>query len=356
MSTYVNVLIILLLIKYALNHWPGLSREKNQLAFLVIASILLALFTGFRDEWTGPDTDGYIRAFFSYKRVDSVMQVFNRKVKNDEYGYALWNWIISRFTDNVNVFFTLTSSFFAYSLARFIYKNSHNQFFSMILYYTVGMFGFQMTGMRQAMAMAVLLFSFEYIKERKLIKFIIVCFVASWFHKSALTFLVAYPFAYMKINFKNFTIIFSLFLFSLFYGAKLSQIMGNLIGYEREFDAGIRGDIGGETVIGMLLIAIILSYMFSMRLSEQSKYNAVYFNLTVYTLVIYILRYSIHALERVSHYYQYAFIILLPNAIEAIPDKKTKKVVYTCAVVLACALFFYRYQLKGTSYYGFFVS
>ena len=184
----------------------------------------------------------------------------------------------------------------------------------------------------------------------------IVVVIASWFHKSALTFLVAYPFAYMKINFKNFTVIFGLFMFSLAYGAKLSQFLGGLIGYEREFDAGKYGNIGGETVIGMLLITIVLSYIFSERLSLQLDFNAVFFNLTVYTLVIYILRYSIHALERVSYYYQFAFILLLPNVIEVIPDKKTKRFIYACAIILACALFFYRHQLKGTSYYGFFVS
>jgi len=325
------------------------------MAFLVIASIILALFTGLRDQYTGPDTEGYIRNFLNYRNYDSVREVLNLKVKNDEYGYALWNWLVSRVTDNPNVFFTITAGFFAYSLARFIYKNSQNYFFSLILYFTVGMFNFQMTGMRQAMAMAILLFSIECIKDRKLIKFILIVWIASFFHKSAWSFILAYPFAYMKINFKNFMAIFSLFIFSLLYGAKFSQFLGELIGYEREFDSGMRGDIGGETVIGMLLIAIILSYVFSRNLSEQTKQNAVFFNLTVYTLAIYILRYSIHVLERVSHYYQFAFIILLPNVIESISDNKTKKFVYVCAITLACALFFYRYQLKGGGYYGFFV-
>ena len=50
MSIYVNVLVILLLIKYALNQWPDLEDKKNQMAFLVIASIIYR--AGYRGIYT----------------------------------------------------------------------------------------------------------------------------------------------------------------------------------------------------------------------------------------------------------------------------------------------------------------
>ena len=58
MSIYVNVLVILLLIKYSLNHWPNIEQTKIQKIFLVVSSIILALFTGLRDQNTGSDTLG----------------------------------------------------------------------------------------------------------------------------------------------------------------------------------------------------------------------------------------------------------------------------------------------------------
>ena len=78
----------------------------------------------------------------------------------------------------------------------------------------------------------------------------------------------------------------------------------------------------------------------------------IFFNFTMLSLIIYLLRYTVSIFDRVSFYYQFSFIILLPNAIEAIPDNKTRKTVYFCAILLARALFFYRYQIKP-SYYGF---
>lgn len=352
MSTYVNVLVILFLIKYALNQWPDLEEKKKQMAFLVISSIILALFTGLRDQYTGADTQGYINHFFRYRQYSNISEIMNLDVKNKEYGYALLAWLIGRFTDNVNIYFTIVAGFFAYSLLRFIHKNSQDYFFSIILYYTVGMFAFQLTGVRQALAMAMLLFGIECIKEKKLIKFILIVWLASTFHRSALSFLFAYPVAHMKISFKNFFLYFFSVVFVAVFRSRIGGILGKFFGYDFELGAAVADNMGGITVIGMLALSIIVCYIFYKQIIEQNKLNAVFFNITMASLIIYLLRYMIRIFERVSFYYQFAFIILLPNVIAAIPEQKTRRTVYVCAITLACLLFFYRVQIKE-SYYGF---
>ena len=165
MSIYVNVLVILLLIKYSLNHWPNIEQAKIQKIFLVISSIILALFTGLRDKYTGADTIAYGTVFLRLRKYNDFWKAVEMRAKNGEYGYGFWNRFWGGITGNVNVYFTVTAAVFAVCLAIYIYKNSQNPFFSMILYYTVGMFSFQLTGMRQAMAMAILLISIEFIKK-----------------------------------------------------------------------------------------------------------------------------------------------------------------------------------------------
>lgn len=355
MSIYVNVLVILLLIKYSLNHWPNIEQAKIQKIFLVVSSIILALFTGLRDQYTGSDTLGYGLNFIRTTHVSKFSAAMTSDMKNGEYGYRAWTWLISRFTSNPNIFFTFSAVIFAVCLAVYIYKNSQNPFFSMVLYYTVGMFGFQMTGMRQSLAMAILLISFEFIKKRKLIWFLITVYIASLFHNSALAFALAYFVSHLKVNFKTFFIYGIGFLFCAVYGNRFASSIFSNSGYYDHYTIGhdVADTMGGWAVIGMLFLTIILCYIFKNKLITQSKYNTIFFNLAVTSLIIYILRYVTRIFERISFYYQFAFIILLPNVIEAIPDDKTRKIVYTCAIALACALFFYRYQMKGTSYYGF---
>ena len=354
MSIYVNVLVILLLIKYSLNHWPNIEQAKIQKIFLVVSSIILALFTGLRDRYTGTDTWNYGDTFIRTVHISKFSTAMNSDMKNGEYGYRAWTWLISRFTSNPNVFFTITAVIFAVCLAVYIYKNSQNPFFSMVLYYTVGMFGFQMSGIRQAMAMAILLISFEFIKKRKLIWFLMAVYIASLFHNSALAFVPAYFISYLKMDFKSFSLYTLGLMFFSVYGEKAANLLFSV--NENYSDSvlgsGVAGNMGGQTVIGMLLLTLILCYIFKKRVLLVNNTNLIFFNLTIIALLIYILRYFFRSFERVSFYYQFAFIILLPNVIEAIPDDKTRKIVYTCAIVLACALFFYRYQMNP-SYYSF---
>ncbi len=355
MSIYVNVLVILLLIKYSLNHWPNIEQAKIQKIFLVVSSIILALFTGLRDQYTGSDTLGYGTTFLTLRKYGDFWKAVELRAKNGEYGYGFWNRFWGGITGNVNVYFTVTAAVFAVCLAIYIYKNSQNPFFSMILYVCTELFGFQMTGMRQAMAMAILLISIEFIKERKLICFLITVYIASLFHNSALSFALAYPIAYLKMNFKTFSLYSMGFVFFAFYSKSITKYLMNRTSYDVYDNTTLNGlsdKMGGITVIGMLFLTIILCYIFNKQLL-QNRFNALFFNLTIFSLLTYILRYANRIFERVSFYYQFAFIILLPNVIEAIPDDKTRKTVYTCAIALACALFFYRYQMKGTSYYGF---
>lgn len=353
MSIYVNVLVILLLIKYSLNHWPNIEQAKIQKIFLVVSSIILALFTGLRDQKTGADTLGYGTTFLTLRKYGDFWKAVELRAKNGEYGYGFWNRFWGGITGNVNVYFTVTAAVFAVCLAIYIYKNSQNPFFSMILYVCTELFGFQMTGMRQAMAMAILLISIEFIKERKLICFLITVYIASLFHNSALAFMPAYFISYLKMDFKAFASYMLGLIFFSVYGEKASNLLfsvnENYSYYE--IATGVTDNMGGQAVIGMLLLTLVLCFIFKERVLLD-KHNLLFLNLTIVSLLIYILRYFSRAFERVSFYYQFAFIILLPNVIEAIPDDKTRKIVYTCAIVLACALFFYRYQIKP-SYYGF---
>ena len=72
------------------------------------------------------------------------------------------------------------------------------------------------------------------------------------------------------------------------------------------------------------------------------------------SLIIYILRYFVNFAERISFYYQFAFIILLPNLVESIEDKNTKKFIRLAVVVLSCALFGYRCIRGGPNMYYYF--
>ncbi len=349
---YINTTAFLLVLRYALNQWGKDDLEKADKIFLWFGSVILALLTGLRHSVTGSDTGTYIRSFRQFGKLP-WRSVVDEAYDYYEIGYRCLIKLLSYITHHENVFFTILALFFAFSLGKFITENSKNRFMSLMLYFTVGAFTFQITGVRQSIAMAILLFSFKYIKERKFTKFILIVFIASLFHRSSLVFIPMYFLAYIKMN----LISFSLFVFIggvvCIYSRPLLMLFQMLMGkYDNYGYSGFEG--GAVFVVLMYVITIVVAYIFMNSLEKQNKHNVFFFNMTFVSLLLYILRYFVTIAERVGFYYQFAFIILLPNVIESIPDVKTRRTVRTCALILACLLFGYRCLRKGSLEFNYY--
>ena len=339
----------LLVLRYAFNRWGEKNLEKADTAYLTVASIILALITGFRGKYVGADTSGYIRNFHSMRRIPFFTAI-GEKTGRFESGYKFFTRFVGIFTDNEVIFFCVCAAIFAICLWKYINKNSKNKFMSIMLYFTVTGFQFQLSGIRQSLALAVILLSFEYIKERKVIKFLILSCIASLFHTSALAIIPMYFTAYIKINFKNFLLYLIGVISAIIYANPLIKLFLNFGDYNRYIDeAGADG--GAIFVVLMYIITIIAAYIYQEPYKKQNKHAKFFFNMTFVSLVIYILRYFMVLVERVSYYYQFAFIVLLPNVIESIPDKKTRNFIRGCAIFLACALLAYRCLRESSNYY-----
>lgn len=330
----------LLIMRYAFNRWGENDLKKADTAYLTVASILLALLTGLRGKYVGPDTTTYMANFLSMRRIPFFTAI-SEKTGRFEGGYKFLTRFVGIFTDSTVIFFCICAGSFAVCLWIYINKNSKNKFMSIMLYFTVQGFSFQLSGVRQALAMGFCLISFEYIKQRKFLKFLFWVLIASLFHKSALAIIPMYFFAYFKMDFKNFFLYVIGGVSVVIFRVVLVTILSNVLGYDGYLDDG--GFQGGAVfVVLMYIITIIVAYIYKNSLEKEDKNNLLFFNMTFVSFIIYLLRYFINVVERVSFYYQFAFIILLPNVIESIPDKKTRNLVRGCALFLACALLTYR--------------
>lgn len=343
----VNVMFSLLLMRYAFNRWGERDLKKADTAYLTVASVLLALLTGLRGKQVGADTSGYMRNFLEMRRIPFFVAI-SEKTGRFEGGYKFLTRFVGIFTESTVVFFCICAGIFALCLWLYINKNSKNKFMSIMLYFTVQGFSFQLSAIRQALAMGFVLISFEYVKQRKLLKFLFWVLIASLFHKSAFAIIPMYFLAYLKIDFKNFVLYLAGGASIIVLRSVVVAFMGRVLGFENYLKGG--GFQSGATfVVLMYIITIIVAYIYKNSLEKEDKNNLLFFNMTFVSLIIYLVRYFFMAVERISFYYQFAFIILLPNVIEAIPDNKTKKIIRACALFLACALLMYRCVRGGNA-------
>ena len=88
-----------------------------------------------------------------------------------EKGFQIFVFGLSRVFSESQWIIVISSLIYTVSICRFIYKNSEDVVLSCVMYVARGMMTFQMQGMRQAIAMSICLFAYEFASQKKLIKF-----------------------------------------------------------------------------------------------------------------------------------------------------------------------------------------
>lgn len=104
----------------------------------------------------------------------------------EEPAFTLYTWLISRVSNDPQVFIFITSAITIVLFVRFIYKNSLDFTMSIFLFIAGGSFFTSMNIMRQYLAIGIVLQGYTFIKNKKLLPYVFIVLVAFLFHKSAL--------------------------------------------------------------------------------------------------------------------------------------------------------------------------
>lgn len=164
--------------------------DKHFKKFLVGTAIIMTLFYGLRGQNVGSDTISYI-TMFQEDGSQPLSGLWEYMWEKKSPAFVLAEWIFYKVLPFSKLWLIATSAFFFFTFSKFLEKNSMDPYFSYFMFFTV--FGtFQMTGVRQSCAMAVLMIAFEQMKNKKLIKYLLLVGLAYLFHKSALVFLPFY--------------------------------------------------------------------------------------------------------------------------------------------------------------------
>lgn len=162
------------------------SRMTKIIAVLVLA--LPVFFIGIRTNYI--DTKGYIEGFNALE-TNWTSLVFGIEDSKGA-GWLVYEWIIKRFvTKNANMFLMITAIIQAGAILKLYYKYSCDYAYSMLLFFLSCSFVNMMNGIRQFLAVALILYFSDYIFEKKYIKFIIVGMLACTIHISAIVWILA---------------------------------------------------------------------------------------------------------------------------------------------------------------------
>jgi transmembrane protein EpsG len=298
------------------------------------------LVMGLRDRSVGVDISQYLDLF------DNNRYLFYGSYNKLEYGFHAYMRIMSFLGLKGQSFILITSLIISVSFARFFYKYSANVGLSFYLHLTIGLFIVTLSALRQSIAICLILFAIDYILERKPVKFLIVVYLASTFHFSAIVFLPVY--FCTKINMVSyhrlFIILLSLFSL-LFLKEMLMSFVQNFIPEQYMAHYGALSDKARMNFLLVLIsLAIPLFIVLLWKFTDQkanliSNEESFFFVLTCICTVITIFALNFIMISRISFYFIPAYIVLIPNALSRVKLASNKLLLFG-SIILVSFIYF----------------
>lgn len=313
-------------------------REKDTSSYFFFVAFIWLLLLGFRNKNLGSTDLRLYYDQFEAARTYSLGDYIELKSGIQETGFTVLVWILSSIFKNGQFFILLCDIVDIVAICYFTSKNSTNRVITLTAFVTFLLL-FNIQGLRQCLAMSICLFSFEFVKKRKFIPFVLIVVLASLLHRTAIIFLVVY-FAYGLRFSPEKMFGFTLLAFAaLLLTSNLVSAANSLFamfGVDRPYELVQSKPTGGY--ISLIIHIIIFFFSFAILKNKPSKVESGLLFLSLISVTCFSFRFfGIEIAERLSFYYCYFEIAAFSIAVSKVKPKNKKIIeafAYLCLVVL----------------------
>lgn len=361
MTPYVFMILIWLLgYYYMIYNAPNLSEErleKRNKTYVILSGTVMFLIMGLRHKYVGFDTTQYL-SIYDWSVFYNWGGLTWKNFFDQEIGIKAVNYFLNWFHISHQVYLMIYAFFISFCVSKLIFKYCKNTFLGFYLYTTIGLFTMSMSGMRQSIACVICWLAIEDIMEKRPLRFVILVFVASLFHQSAIFFLAFYFVRFIKIKRLSGWFFSGITVLCVLLRAVLIPVLSYFLP-ERYEQYGLVSD--KNPINPMLIIIGLLIPMFCLFFWERHKlkdereerfYSLCYAGSFVYAVVT-ALALSSQMIGRMNMYFYLFNVILLGNTISDIEDRNTRYVAVFFALLLPGYMFFKSQSLGIAPYYFF---
>jgi hypothetical protein len=318
------------------------------------------LQSGLRNVAVGDDTYGYSFTFIEVQESswDSLFQDLINYYKlgvGKDPGYNIFQKVIQLVTDDYQVFLFFVAVIFFLAFGNFIYKNTSRLIDVIIAFviYSILFYSFySITGIRQTIATAFTLYSYEFIKKKKILPFLILVLLASTIHKSALVFIPFYFIAQIKKTKYFYNIILFLFPFFMIFKDSVANLVNVIGGYEeyQNYEGA-----GTFTFTALFIFISLLALIRSKIILKNNPNSQHYFNAFAIAILFLPLSWINPSALRIILYFSIFMLLFIPEILFSFLtiSKKAKTDVTILTIVLLLSLFI-KTNLNNEIRYGFF--
>lgn len=321
------------------------TKNKKNKIFLILSFLPFFLILG-------------LRYGIGYDYLHIYTPIFNNIVNggktNWEIGAVAICKLIGIFTKDPFYFFFITSFITSFVTYKAINENSEIPWLSLLLFVLAGFYMESMNIVRQSIAISIFIYSYKYIYDKNLKKYIISIIIASLFHESAIILLPIYFICNMKLTKRK--------LFLTFLGIMIILPIANTIFMQilkfsqySHYMVGTYSEIN-PTYSELIISSIIFLFLTTFKIKEDKMYNILYIMSFIFFAVS-ILSFKIILAYRLVMYFKISLIFSIPKAISKIENKKNRVLFILLFIVMFSGITLigaYKYNWYDTKYISIF--
>lgn len=284
------------------------TRKKNTI-YVIFVTVLLFSVLALRGIRVGADLGRYETHYeMCYSLAWS--ELF-KKYPNNILFYVLMKLQSEIFGYDFHGLIFLLAVFEGIIVGKMILKYSVNPYMSFLIYISMGYYAFNFSGLKQSLAMSLIMLAYDACISNKLGKFIVTVFLASIIHLPSIIFLPAYYLGHRRLNV-------NMILFYILFAGTISMARGNLVEYMTDIygavvSNSVLGGVGGKVV--MMLVFIVGGFFLRIPDGENHEYSATFHFMILATILQTFATYG-NVFERLADYYFIFSIFYIPFIFE----------------------------------------
>ena len=355
MFIYLIAPIIVILFGLLINNKKIIFKDRDvtRYFFCSIAFLLPLYIFAFRSITIGTDTESYCRAFQLVSLPDLLLFDFDNNYEF-EFGFIIFMSLLSCISSDPLVLLIGSSLLMNYLYGRVIIKQANLFITATLVYLFLGNFLYNLTMMRQAIAVGIFLNAIPYLLKRKFEKYCILVALAASFHIfSVVGVLLILPVVLVK-NRKQ--LIFTIIMAAVVILTSLEIVHEIVYLYFPHFDYYFRNDYNSEQEFGLTSIGYVMIEMITvMIMINRYKIKGVNGNkVIVYSLALtfaamgLIMMPTFGIYERIAKYFQPFLILAIPFALESVNNKYLRLV--SLMFIVGYSFIYYAYIIYTNPY------
>ena len=336
------------------------EKSKKYKFFSLIAIILPALLAGLRDVSVGTDVTGYVVPSFKASLVSSSFSSFSNLMFNYNLDYmfrVLTYYSSVLFKDIRFVLFceSLITVFFFYIGSKNIIENKKGRPFVylmfLLLYYNMSL-----NIIRQFIAVSIILYSYKFIKEEKIIKYFVTVLIATLFHNTAIIGVLLYVIYLISKN--KHRLLYSLAIFIILFGIMfnyntilviLSKTGIVATRYVSRYALGAKG-INISFADEIIKIYTLFLLVLTRKVNDKDKDYPFLCIVSIFDFLLFQIGAFVDYASRITLYFGVFSIVLTSKLV--FDSKKNKKILCILTLIIYFIYFVYMYIIcnNGNTY------